>query len=355
MREEIVIIGGGIAGLTAAYQLNKQGLKALLLESNDRLGGRIYTKTNKGKQFELGATWVFQDPMLKQLINELGLSLYPQYLGGDALIKYQPSMPIQRSPTAALMGGAIYHKVEGGTGAIIQALADQLDADRILLNKKVTALAFENGSITLTIADGSTVEAAKVIIAVPPKAIAHHIHFSPPLSSQHLLDATHTWMGESAKFTVLLDRDYWRMHNLSGFVYSNYGLIREMQDHIAPGAQSFGLLGFMNPVGEWIRHFEKRKEAVTRELKELFGVKEEHILAYDDFLWREYFIDDDLKNYNHDMVPHQNNGHPFYQQAHFNNHLFFAGAETSLTNPGYMEGAVGSAHHAVSLLLNQLV
>ena len=96
MKEEVVIIGGGIAGLAAAYSLKKQGLQPLILESSSRLGGRIYTKSTNNQSFELGATWVFQDVVLKQLINELGLDLYPQYLKGDALIKYEPSMAIQK-------------------------------------------------------------------------------------------------------------------------------------------------------------------------------------------------------------------------------------------------------------------
>ena len=350
MLEEVIIIGGGIAGLTAAYRLKKQGLKPLIIESNNRLGGRIYTKSTGTQSFELGATWVFNDEAIKELLEELGLTLYPQYLKGDALIKYDPSMPIQKSPTDSLMNGVSYHKVINGTGAIIQALSDQLDADRILFNKKVVALEYKNDHVTLTIGDGSVVICANVIIAVPPNVIADQITITPTLNN-HLMQLTHTWMGDSAKFAVLLDRDYWRTSNLSGFVYSNYGLIREMQDHSAPDGKSFGLLGFLNPIGELASNFDKRKQAVAHELKELFGIHEQNILAYDDFLWGKYFVDKQHKNYNTDLMPHQNNGHSFYLQSHFDNHLFFAGAETSPFNPGYMEGAVRSAYRAVSLLL----
>jgi len=167
------------------------------------------------------------------------------------------------------------------------------------------------------------------------------------------MQSTHTWMGDSAKFTVLLDGDYWRTNNLSGFVYSNYGLIREVQDHSAGDGASFGLLGFIQPMGALTYNFEKRKQVVFQELKELFGIHEENILAYDDFLWGEYFVDEQHKNYNTDLIPHQNNGHSYYLQPHFDNHLFFAGAETSPTNPGYMEGAVSSAYRAVRLLLKR--
>jgi len=351
MKEEVIIIGGGLAGLTAAYALKKHGLMPLVVESSNRLGGRIYTKSNGNHLFELGATWVFQDEILKQLIGELGLDLYPQYLKGDALIKYDPSMPIQRSSTDSLTNGATYHKVIGGTGTIVQALADHLDAERILLNNKVVDLVHQNECITLTMDDGSIMKGAKVIITVPPKVIADHINITPQLDNFHVMQSTHTWMGDSAKFTVLLDEDYWRANNLSGFVYSNHGLIREIQDHSADDGESFGLLGFIMPVGALTSNFEKRKEAVFQELNELFGILEKNILAYDDFLWGEYFVDKQQNNYNKDLMPHQNNGHSFYLKSHFDDKLFFAGAETSGSNPGYMEAAVSSAYRAVRMLL----
>jgi monoamine oxidase len=350
MQEEVIVIGGGIAGLTVAYRLKSLGLNPLVLESTNRLGGRIYTKSNGSQVFELGATWVFQDAALKKLITELKLDLYPQYLKGDALINYDPSTPIQRSPTDSLMNGAVYHKIKGGTGAIIQALANHLDADRILLNKKVVALHYNHEEITLTTTDGSTIVCAKVIITVPPKVIADQIVITPQLDNHQIMQSTHTWMADSTKFTVLLDRDYWRLNNLSGFVFSNYGLIREMQDHTSPEGKTFGLLGFLRPAGELTNNFEKRKQVVIQELQQLFGIREEHIFGYDDFLWGESFADEQGANYNTDLMPHQNNGHPFYLQSHFDDHLFFAGAETSPSNPGYMEGAVSSANRAVSLI-----
>jgi len=354
MTEDVIIIGAGLAGLTAAYALKKQGIDALILESNNRLGGRIYTKSNTNQSFELGATWVFQDPVLKRLITELGLELYPQYLNGTALVKYDPSMEIQRRSTAALMNGAIYHKVEGGTGAIIQALADQLDPDHVLLNKKVVELVYENDSVKLTTADGSILTATNVIITVPPKVFADQIQITPQLNSFELMHSSHTWMGESSKFTVLFDKDYWRSEGLSGFVFSNYGLIREMQDHSSEDGNSFGLVGFMQPKAYLTSDFEKRKQTVIQELIELFDIHEGNILAYDDFLWGEYFVDSNGQNYNTGLVLHQNNGHSIYLNSHFDHHLFFAGAETSPSNPGYMEGAVKSAYHAADLLITNI-
>ena len=200
---------------------------------------------------------------------------------------------------------------------------------------------------------GSKLVASNVIIAAPPKSVWEHIEFSPALQEQQLMKATHTWMADSSKFTVVLDNDYWRKNNLSGFVYSNYGLIREMQDHNSADGKTFRLVGFIQPEGDLKVNFNRRKEKAINELKELFNIKDENIIAYDDFLWGEHYTGKDSINYNEELMPHQNNGHPFYQKPHFDHHLFFAGAETSASNPGYMEGAVGSAYRTVDLLIGK--
>ncbi len=49
-----VVIGGGPAGLTAAYQLAKHGLHSVVLEKGDRVGGISRTETYKGYRFDIG-------------------------------------------------------------------------------------------------------------------------------------------------------------------------------------------------------------------------------------------------------------------------------------------------------------
>ncbi len=51
---QVVIIGAGPAGLTAAYQLFKEGLKPIVLEQADKVGGISRTETYKGYRFDIG-------------------------------------------------------------------------------------------------------------------------------------------------------------------------------------------------------------------------------------------------------------------------------------------------------------
>jgi len=44
--KHVVVIGGGLAGLVAAYELKRQGHRPIVLEAQNRVGGRIYTLRN---------------------------------------------------------------------------------------------------------------------------------------------------------------------------------------------------------------------------------------------------------------------------------------------------------------------
>ncbi len=51
---EVLILGGGLAGLRAAMELEKAGVDWLLLEGSDRLGGRVQTDTEEGFLLDRG-------------------------------------------------------------------------------------------------------------------------------------------------------------------------------------------------------------------------------------------------------------------------------------------------------------
>lgn len=55
---DVIVIGGGFAGVTAARDCRKNGHKTLLLEARNRLGGRAFTSTFAGHVVELGGAWI---------------------------------------------------------------------------------------------------------------------------------------------------------------------------------------------------------------------------------------------------------------------------------------------------------
>src|SRR4051794_19731518 len=73
---DVVVIGGGLAGLTAARELQSAGLRTVVVEARDRLGGRTWTEQYESKSVELGGAWVhWHQPHVWAELNRYGLTL----------------------------------------------------------------------------------------------------------------------------------------------------------------------------------------------------------------------------------------------------------------------------------------
>lgn len=71
----VLIVGGGISGLSAAYYLNKAGVRARLIEKAAHLGGVIRTSTEQGCLLEAGPdSFMAAKPWAMELIREVGLA-----------------------------------------------------------------------------------------------------------------------------------------------------------------------------------------------------------------------------------------------------------------------------------------
>jgi protoporphyrinogen/coproporphyrinogen III oxidase len=101
-RVDVVVVGGGIAGLAAAHELHQRGADFLLLEASARWGGVIRSESASGFLMEGGPDALLaQKPDGVQLCRELGL--------GDRLV---PTNPEQR--TIFVRHGGRLHRLPDG-------------------------------------------------------------------------------------------------------------------------------------------------------------------------------------------------------------------------------------------------
>ncbi|WP_426091212.1 NAD(P)/FAD-dependent oxidoreductase [Flavobacterium sp. DSR3-2] len=105
MKEDVIIVGAGLAGLAAAVHLHRQDRKVLLLEASDRAGGRIKTDSHEGFLFDRGFQVLLTAyPETRALLNYNDLQLKKMLPGATVLYdggSFEIADPFRR-PSAAL-------------------------------------------------------------------------------------------------------------------------------------------------------------------------------------------------------------------------------------------------------------
>jgi monoamine oxidase len=88
---DVVVVGAGLAGLTAARALRRAGADEVVLEARERVGGRVLNhELGDGKVVEVGGQWVgpTQERALA-LIGELGLETFDTHTAGRNLFEHR--------------------------------------------------------------------------------------------------------------------------------------------------------------------------------------------------------------------------------------------------------------------------
>lgn len=349
---DILIMGAGLTGLATATYLKKFGKDVLVIEAQNRIGGRIHTVgMDENCPVELGATWLgLKHRFLIELLNQLEIPLFKQEFGQKAIFE-----PLSTSPpylASFPSSEESSYRIQGGTGKLINSLSDKIGKENIRLSEKVKSLHLKPNHV-LVQTEKNSYSANQVISTLPPNLLINSIQFEPSLPKEliQIASSTHTWMGESIKVALSYSKPFWKKSDFSGTILSNVGPINEMYEHHNSENSFFALKGFMN--GSYYSFtLEQRKDLILGQLRKYYGTIVDSYLNYYEKVWRDEKYT--FSTYDSHIVPHQHNGHKIYQEAFFDGRLMIAGSETSSHHPGYMEGAISSAQYIYNKIMNDI-
>ncbi len=351
-KQKVAIVGGGLAGVYAAYRLDHAGIDFDLFEARNRLGGRIHS-TETG--LDLGPTWFWPDfqPRMHELVAELGLDTFAQHEHGDALLEQGLGQVSRRQ---GYRSGNTAMRIEGGTTRLITTLTASLPASRIRLSTEVVAAYLdENGAALRLGADHPELHSySHIWLAIPPR-LTRRIALTPALSDHSLrrLCSVPTWMAAHAKYVARYSHPFWREQGLSGDAFSSVGPLGEIHD--ASNGETSALFGFF-AIGAAQRGRIGEAELLNlcrAQLIRLFG--DEADTPLED--WIQDWATEPFTATADDQTPPR--WHSLYDLTNAVGHpwggrLALIGSEAGGEHGGYMEGALLAVDAALSRVLKAL-
>ena len=170
----VAVVGAGLAGLSAAWELQQAGADAVVLDAGRRPGGMIVTERRDGFVVEGGPDgFLAAEPDIQDLARAVGIGdrLVDQVARGSTLWTGRRLEPLAEGKAAELLGiqgvnvGG-FRTFAGGMVEVVEALVARL-APRLRTTQGLTAVAPAQRGWRLSFTGASSLDTEAVILAVP--------------------------------------------------------------------------------------------------------------------------------------------------------------------------------------------
>ncbi|EXJ23051.1 Amine oxidase [flavin-containing] A [Alkalibacterium sp. AK22] len=302
---DVLVIGAGLAGLSAARKVKQEGISFAVVEASNRGGGKVQTEFSAdGKRFfEQGAQYVNRDMTeMISLIQEAGMELKQTNLDKDSIVineKNAKAIDLGSTRGAALLNqytvdsdkplssaldevvkdkwekkmissyiaaettvntdqinaaaanrmisrvttqeNELKYQASGPLNNVIHFLEDEL-SDQIYYCEPVVSIETVDGMYKATTEHGNQYHARSVILAIPP-TVARRIAL-PDEVKVHFEEALSSYIdGAVIKMTLVYDDDFWRHKKVRGKERKIFGVIYA-------GNEGVNLMDASQPEGE---------------------------------------------------------------------------------------------------------
>ena len=231
--KQIIIVGAGLSGLVAGYELTRAGHEVTILEARARVGGRVLTLRtpfSDGHFAEAGAARIPPDHDLTLgYADHFGLTIDNFYPNTGLFVNYREGARNIISTESFLNDGPWpgsvphkeYLKIREGSDKLPQAFSTHL-SEQIHLSMPVKSIEQKIKNILIHTADGTEFSADRVLCTVP-LTVLKKINFVPILSpeKEQARNGGYNYADSTRVFIQFKNR-FWENENLNAWGYSDW-------------------------------------------------------------------------------------------------------------------------------------
>ena len=224
--KKVIIIGAGLAGLVAAYELKRAGHNVTILEARNRIGGRVFTIRSPFADNHFGEGGAARIKPSHDLTlgyaNHFNLQLDPFYATSGSYVDVNDgtrefiSNNNYLNDTYSSVLRKNYVKIRGGTDRLPYAFSSYLD-EYIHLDKPVNFVSQNTSGVTIRTFDGNEFTGDRALCAIP-LTVLDKIQFIPSLSTekQSAMNGGYRY-DSSTRIYLQFQNRFWENEGLNGW------------------------------------------------------------------------------------------------------------------------------------------